>query len=223
VLLLFDIDGTLVRTAGAGREALNLAFREVVGVDGALDGIRLDGNTDPLIYAAVFQRHFERGPEPDELDEIRRRYVVHLEGCLQRRAADYQVLPGVLAILEEAVRRGCDLGLCTGNIEAGARLKLRPGGLDRYFGFGGYGSDHADRAVLLQRAIERAQTTKPAEQTVVFGDTERDVDAARRVGVRSVGVRAGASDPEALAASRPDFLAESLDAPPLWTWLGWQD
>ncbi len=214
-----------MRTAGAGRYALERSFEEMFGVAHSLRGVRLDGNTDPSIYEVMFQTRLGRPPAPDEVQQLQVRYLAHLEVSLVDRADGYQVLPGVEAILKEAVRRAYSLGLCTGNIEAGARMKLRPGRLDAFFPFGGFGSDHGDRAVLVQRALERAgrhagRTVSP-EEAVLFGDTERDVDAARRAGARSVGVCAGCTDRDTLAAAQPDFLAESLDDPGLWRWLGW--
>lgn len=222
MLLLFDIDGTLVRTAGAGRHALNSAFLELHGWVGALDSVRLDGNTDPQILGEVFQTHMRRLPSDEEAQAIRDRYLEHLEPALQERLDAYQVLPGVRRILEWTQGR-VPMGLATGNIEAGARMKLRPGDLDRFFPFGGFGSDGAERALLVKRAIERGSAHAgrrfdPSE-VVIFGDTERDVEAARTVGARSVGVLAGASDVERLRSSEPDLLVESFDDPELRTWL----
>jgi len=218
VLLLFDVDGTLVRTAGAGRAAMNRAVEEVIGVAGGLDRVRLDGNTDPQILAEVFETSLGRSPSSAETEAIYARYVRHLEAELTTRAAEYQVLPGALSILKTAFAAGYELGLATGNIEGGARRKLAPGGLDAYFAFGGFGSDAAERSELVAAAIGRSRGW-PAEATIVLGDTERDVEAARKVGVRVVGVLAGASRPEVLEASAPDFLAASLDDPALWSWL----
>lgn len=218
MLLLFDVDGTLVRTAGAGRAALERAVEEVVGFPRALEGVRLDGNTDPQILAEVFTRAGSRGVTDREAEAIYARYVVHLEMELVARSTEYEVLPGALGLIEAALAAGYELGLATGNIEHGARRKLGPGGLDRFFAFGGFGSDAGERAELVRAAIGRSRGW-PNESIVVLGDTERDVAAARAVGVRVVGVLAGASQPERLRDAKPDLLAESFDDPALWTWL----
>lgn len=219
MLLLFDLDGTLVRTAGAGRAALERAVEEVVGIADALAEVRLDGNTDPQILAEVFDRGVGRAPTEAEAQAIYVRYVEHLEVELVARSAEYQVLPGVVRILEAAREAGFELGLATGNIEPGARRKLGPGDLDRFFPFGGFGSDAGERSELVAAAIRRSRGWT-RESIVVLGDTERDVEAARKLGVRAVGVLAGASRPDVLQASEPDLLADSCDDPALWRWLG---
>jgi len=218
MLLLFDVDGTLVRTAGAGRAALERAVEEVAGFAGALKDVRLDGNTDPQILREVFFGAAGREATPAETTDIYARYVHYLEAELEARAAEYQVLPGAVRLLEACVGAGYELGLATGNIEHGARRKLGPGDLDRFFAFGGFGSDAGERAELVMAAIRRSRGW-PNEAIVVLGDTERDVEAARRVGVRVVGVLAGASKPDRLREAKPDLLAESFDDLALWSWL----
>lgn len=220
-LLLFDIDGTLVRTAGAGRRALNRAFEELFGVPSGLEGVRLDGNTDPMIYEALFWAHLGRSPSEAEERELRTRYLEHLVPALEECRDGYQVMPGVHAILERARGAERGLGLCTGNIEPGARLKLGPGGLEPFFPIGGFGSDSGERWRLVELGRRRAEAHfgRGFDRVTLFGDTERDVDAARRVGVESVGVLAGASDADRLAHARPDRLAPRLDDPELLNWL----
>lgn len=218
MLLLFDVDGTLVRTAGAGRAAMERAIEEVSGIAGALRPVRLDGNTDPQILSEAFALAAGREATLDEITEIYARYVVHLEMELETRAAEYEVLPGALRIIEAAAAAGYELGLATGNIEGGARRKLRPGDLDRHFAFGGFGSDAGERSELVRAAIGRSRGW-PNASVVVLGDTERDVNAARAVGVRCVGVLAGCSDHARLRDADPDLLAESFEDPSLWAWL----
>jgi phosphoglycolate phosphatase-like HAD superfamily hydrolase len=218
MLLLFDVDGTLVRTAGAGRAAMERAIEEVAGFSDALKPVRLDGNTDPQILSEAFARAAGREATLDEITAIYERYVVHLEVELDARLHEYQVLPGALRLIEAAVDAGYELGLATGNIEDGARRKLRPGDLDRHFAFGGFGSDAGERSELVAAAIGRSRGW-PNEAIVVLGDTERDVHAARKVGVQAVGVLAGCSDHGRLRDAGPDLLAESFDDPALWSWL----
>lgn len=220
MLLLFDIDGTLVTSGGAGRRALARAFFEVTGVEDAISGVRLQGSTDPVIVAHAFELNVGRAPRgPEEVEEIYARYLIHLEDELSRGRDRYVVLPGAGEILDRTGASGRHaLGLATGNVEAGARLKLTPGGLWERFAFGGYGSDAAERPELVRCGIERGQAYAERtlgrrfelEEVVVIGDTELDVLAARAVGVRAVGVLAGSSDRSALAAAAPDLLVESL-------------
>ncbi len=220
-LLLFDIDGTLVRTAGAGRQALSQAFEELFGVAGGLEGVRLDGNTDPMIYEGLFRAHLCRSPTEEEEAQLRARYLEHLGPALELRRDGYQVMPGVRTVLAQARDAGMGLALCTGNIEPGARLKLGPGGIEPFFPVGGFGSDSGDRWRLVELGWRRAEAhfAQRFDRVTLFGDTERDVDAARRVGIEAVGVLAGASDGERLERARPDRLASALDDPQLLRWL----
>ena len=230
MLLLFDIDGTLVDTGGAGRRALAAALKRVVGVDNALDGVRLHGSTDPVILADAFQQHAGRPMrEEGEFEAIIEAYLTGLQAELRRSGAEYSILPGASALPAAAKEAGrFAVGLATGNVEGGAELKLAHGDLWSLFDFGGYGSDAADRAQLIRRGIERGQAW--AEQhlgrrfsdaeIVVLGDTERDIVGAHGAGVRAVGVLAGSRHKEAMLAAGPDLVADSLLDPSLWTFLG---
>jgi phosphoglycolate phosphatase-like HAD superfamily hydrolase len=157
------------------------------------------------------------------------RYLLHLEDELARTRDRYCVLPGVSEVLERARgSRRHAVGLATGNVEAGARLKLTPGGLWERFEFGGYGSDASARAELVRCGIARGQAYAErslgrrfeVSEVVVIGDTERDVEAARAVGARAIGVLAGCGDREALIESRPDLLVETLADETLWRSIG---
>jgi phosphoglycolate phosphatase len=232
VLLLFDIDGTLVRVGGAGRRAMVRAFAARCGIEDAMAGVRLDGSTDPVIVADALRVHLGREPHgPSETEAILETYLECLAEELSAGHHVYEVLPGARALLEAARSVGRSvIGLATGNVERGARLKLEAGDLMRYFAFGGYGSDAADRAALVARGIERGQEHAvrahgrafAPEHVLVLGDTEKDVFAARRAGAVAVGVLAGSARPEALLASNPDVVVESLQDPALWALLGLQ-
>lgn len=228
-IVLFDIDGTLVSVRGAGRQALQLALQDITGVAGTLEGVRLAGSTDPVIVEHALAQHLGRALSgPEELARILDAYLAHLPRELEALAGTLHVYPGAHALLSALVATGRHMvGLATGNVEAGAFIKLRAAGLDAHFGFGGYGSDAACRTTLVRRAIERGQDAayaavgrrpEPAE-AVVIGDTERDVEAARAAGAVAVGVLAGCADPDALARSRPDLTVSSLDDPELWRFL----
>jgi phosphoglycolate phosphatase len=230
VLLLFDIDGTLVTSGGAGRRALARAFFDITGVEDAMAGVHLGGSTDPAIVADAFELNVGRAPHgPEEVDAIFARYLEHLQDELDRTRDKYLVLPGAEKIVSTSAISGRHaVGLATGNVEAGARLKLIPGKLWDHFRFGGYGSDAYVRAEVVRAGIERGQ--KYAEQhlgrrfelaeVVVIGDTERDVSAARAVGAVVVGVLAGSGDPEKLIAAKPDLLVDTLTDEKLWRLIG---
>jgi len=233
VILLFDIDGTLVRCGGAGKAALERAFHRLHGIEAALAAVRLDGSTDPVIVDTAFRARFGRSPTAAEHEALMADYIADLAVSLAARETTYRVLGGVhdlLAALDSARDRFV-IGLATGNDERGARAKLAPADLNRYFAFGGYGSDHGDRAILVARGIERGQrAAKEAlgrdvlpSEAWVFGDTELDVRAAHAAGARAVGVLAGSSNPEALKAAGPDLLIDGFDDRRLWTHLGLGD
>ncbi|MBK6687361.1 MAG: haloacid dehalogenase-like hydrolase [Deltaproteobacteria bacterium] len=222
---MFDIDGTLLSTAGAGRRALAQAFFDLFGFTAAMDGVRLHGATDPKILEQVFQKHRGNSPSAAESEAVLARYLALLALELERTQGGYQVLPGGEALVSALVATGRHaVGLATGNVEAGARLKLRPGGLDQKFRFGGFGSDAGDRAELVAHAIRRgqaelAQLGRPAatpQEIFVLGDTEQDVMAARRTGVVAIGILAGSGVPDDLRQSQPDLLCESMWDPALW-------
>jgi phosphoglycolate phosphatase len=217
---LFDIDGTLLRAGGAGRRAFHRAMEELTGpvVEGVAT-MKFDGMTDRLIVRealALSGLAFEEGLA----DALLARYLEHLPGELDSPA--FRVLPGAAATLDALRARGAALGLCTGNLALGARLKLRHAGLDGYFdwspaGLHGFAEDGEARAHLVAAAVARVsaalgRTVDPAE-VLIIGDTPRDVSAAREVGCRVLCVATGNFDVVTLAAIHPDAVAESLEAP----------
>jgi phosphoglycolate phosphatase len=231
MIVLFDIDGTLVSVKGAGRRALTEAIEMVTGVANALEGVRLHGGTDLGILRQAGDLHLGRELGQEEIEEVFKDYLVRLESYLDASGEDYLVLPGVRDILHALCETGQHvIGLATGNLEAAAKIKLRPAGLDTFFEFGGYGSDAAHRPDLVQKGVDRGQTlmqaefskTAQPEQIFVIGDTERDVSAAHEVGVMAVGVLAGSTCEPALRAAQPDLLVDSLADPSLWRLLGLQ-
>jgi phosphoglycolate phosphatase len=205
-MYLFDIDGTLIGGDGSGRRAFDRACLDCMGIAGALDHLLLDGMTDPLILASVFTQHHGRAPTDDETRSIFETYVSHLE----REVAEgkYHVKPAVHDTLDYLEQQGATIGLATGNLEVGARIKLQRGDLWHRFAFGGYGSDAAERAQLVQKAIDRGttlarRTFAPAE-VLVIGDTPRDVAAAHAVGARAIGVATGRFSVAELQAAGAD-------------------
>ena len=211
-LLLFDVDLTLVNTGGAGLRALDQAFGEVLGVAGATEGVTPHGKTDPAIIREVcLARSLSLDPDVDSIvNRIVERYVHFLEKEVVN-SPKYQVLPGILEILEELDQREDVLtGLATGNVEAGARLKLERGGLNRYFSFGGYGSDSEERAEVVRtgaRAGEALYEVRIAPEDVfVIGDTPLDVAAGKLAGFSTVAVATGGFGLEELAGTGADLV-----------------
>ncbi|GAB4251749.1 MAG: HAD family hydrolase [Acidobacteriota bacterium] len=216
-LILFDIDGTLVDAAGAGRRAFNRALHDLLGSPNPLDGIRLDGRTDTLILQEALRRLGREDLMADArwIETLCRHYVDRLEEELRNGCHDYRVLPGVRELLDALEREeGCALGLATGNLEAGAWAKLRPGELHRYFRFGGFGDAAWSRTEIVRRAVARAREALDLDEdppTVVVGDTPLDIEHGRAAGARVVAVATGFFSPEQLAAYEPDLLVEQLD------------
>jgi phosphoglycolate phosphatase-like HAD superfamily hydrolase len=214
-VLLFDIDGTLICSGGAGRRALVRTFETLFGVGDPLD-FPLDGLTDPSIVRAVLRRC----ELPDDDGQIHRVFETYL-GYLPAEvdvAPTYRVYPGVVELLERATARGGQhaVGLGTGNIEQGARIKLARGDLNRFFSFGGFGSDHEDRVELIRLAHRRGAELlgRPAEcRAVVIGDTPHDVAAARAIGARAIGVGTGAFTPRRLLDCGADAAVVDLSTP----------
>jgi phosphoglycolate phosphatase len=220
MLYLFDIDGTILLTGGAGSRALNAVFEDRYGVHGAMDAINAGGKTDPLIIGEIFASHLGRAPSAAEIDEILAAYVPLLRAELPRSQA-FRTMPAVheaLAFLDQ--QPGIQLALATGNVKEGARAKLEHIDLWHRFTCGGFGCDSADRARLVAVAIERACAVAGAPydcaQVVVVGDTPHDVAAARACGVKVVAVATGSYDRETLAGCEADALLDTLDELPAW-------
>ena len=213
---LFDIDGTLINTDGVGSRAFSGALEAVLGIRDGLKEIRLHGQTDFLILEMALAGA-GRAPEldPEQSAVLYRRYVELLEKELERYPEGYIVLPGVRALLDELKSRSAEfsVGLATGNLEMGAWAKLRPAQLDRYFGFGGFGSDSRERSELILRAVERAEfrSGRRAEQVFVIGDTPQDIIHARKAGAKVIAVATGGHSFEELEQHEPDLLVESLE------------
>jgi len=207
LLVLWDVDGTLVRTAGHGSYAFEDAFRTVVG--GEPEPVDYGGRTDKqiaLMMSAGDDRHIAR-------------ILEELEGALELRKEAMReegyAVPGVAEVLEELHGRDDVIqSLLTGNIKANAIIKVAAFGLDRWLDIeaGAYGSDpHEERSDLVAVARRRA-AERYAEPTaaVLVGDTPRDVRAAREAGARAVAVATGFADPETLRASEPDAYLEDF-------------
>jgi len=213
-LVLFDIDGTLLSTGGAGLVALRMAFDELHDLPDAVEGIEFHGLTDPIILASIFRRHLGREASPDEMERAIDGYLRHLPGCLAE-AEGFRVLPGVLPLIEElAAREDVVLGLATGNLEEAANVKLARARLEGHFGPGGFGSDDADRIELTRLAVERGRARTGADsEAIVVGDTVHDVRCAHAVGVPCLAVATGNASPATLREAGADWTVGTLEAP----------
>jgi phosphoglycolate phosphatase-like HAD superfamily hydrolase len=215
-LVLFDIDGTLVTARGAGRTAFNRALLEIFGTVGPAEaGYDFRGRTDlRILHDLMGAAGFSADDIAARADACFAAYVRELAAVLGdgRRV---QVLPGVPDLVRSlAARDDAVVGLLTGNVEEGARLKLATTGLWPLFRVGAYGSDHADRRLLPSIACERAQAVLgrafPFDRVVIVGDTPLDVDCARACGARAVAVATGFYPYDELAGCRPDLLFRDL-------------
>ena len=214
-LYLFDVDGTLVSARGAGRLALTQALVETFGTAGAVDRYDFRGKTDPRI---VLDLMTAAGVAPAAIQARMGAcfdaYVRELERLIGD-GARVQLMPGVADLVRALARRADALvGLLTGNIEAGARAKLRSTGLLPLFRVGAYGSDDGDRRRLPAIARVRARVTSgrefAPERVVIIGDTPLDVDCARACGAVAVAVATGQHAAAELAGHTPDLLFQDF-------------
>jgi phosphoglycolate phosphatase-like HAD superfamily hydrolase len=205
-LVLFDIDGTLLWSDGAGRRAIHRALIEIFGETGPADH-RFDGKTDPQIVRELMRSVGHEDSLIDErMKELFARYVVFLREELRDANHQAKALPGVLRLLETLNRRvDVIIGLLTGNLVEGARAKLEAVGIDPgVFVVGAYGTDHELRpelpAIAQQRAGHLLGTDIPGGDIVIIGDTPADMDCGRDVGARAIGVTTGRYSKDELMA-----------------------
>jgi len=212
-VLLFDVDGTLLSAGGAGRRALARAFAAELGHGDVIERIDLRGMTD----RAVFREALTAAgvcPDPAHFARLAERYLANLVEELERTTA-FAVLPGVREVLAATrARPDVAVGLGTGNLERGARLKLARGGLDAAFAFGGFGDDAEVRAEVLRAGAARGarRLDAPLERcrVVVVGDTPRDIAAAQAIGAESVAVATSGFDVRTLRAAGATAVHPSL-------------
>ncbi|MEK6813333.1 MAG: HAD family hydrolase [Nitrospirota bacterium] len=215
-LVLFDIDGTLVSTDGAGRLAVTRAFQDVTGIPNGFAGVRMAGKTDPQIIREGLEANALPGRDGLR-SRILDRYLSLLPEALAR-AERPRLLPGVEQVLDDLARQpDVVVGLLTGNIENGARVKLEFFGIWERFSLGAYGSDDEERKNLVPFAVDRAARRfgrRPNVRNVwLVGDTPNDIAAARAHGARVLAVASGPHPLEELEAHAPDAAVRSLDAP----------
>jgi phosphoglycolate phosphatase-like HAD superfamily hydrolase len=211
-LILFDVDGTLVSTHGAGSRAVRAALIEVFGETGPIDSYDFHGRTDPQIVRALMREAgFDDHAIDGRMDDVWGIYLQGLERELASPDANAHPLPGVIPLLDALHETGDDLvALLTGNIEPGARLKLGAVDLWDRFDFGAYGSDHERRdqlpAVAVRRAKERTGLEFAGRDIVIIGDTPFDVTCGEALGVRTVAVATGKHTTVELADAGADAV-----------------
>lgn len=214
-LVLFDIDGTLVLTGGAGVRAMMRACDELVGSSDALHGVAVAGRTDWIILSDALER-MGRDLDGELFAALRDRYVTHLREEIKVPGHGVKaVMPGIQALLDDLqARDGVYLGLLTGNFEAGARIKLEYFDLWRYFQCGAFGDDAADRNALVPFAVSRARECGVPElaqrDILVVGDTPHDIACARAAGATPVAVATGMFTTEQLRESGADIVFRDL-------------
>ena len=213
--VLFDIDGTILVTGGAGGAAWQRAFEELHGVEANVAEHTDAGMTDPEIAAIVFREVLGREGSAEERAKAIGCYLKHLPETVAE-SAGYRVMPGVEELLDRLIDAGALLGLVTGNIEAAAHIKLARAGLNRFFSFGGYGSDSADRTEVTEAALGRGALVSGGAladgSCLAVGDTPRDVRAGHGAGIAVVGVATGSYSAERLREAGADYALETVES-----------
>ncbi|UCG77699.1 MAG: HAD hydrolase-like protein, partial [Nitrospirota bacterium] len=205
-------DGTLIDSGGAGTRALTVSFQELFSIDNAFDGIKMAGKTDLQIVSEACEVHGINFDD-DLMGKVERRYIELLK--IEIRNSDKKLKPGVKKSLEALeARNDCVLGILTGNIEMGARIKLSSMGIHDHFKVGAYGSDNKDRNSLLPIAVRKYSDISgidvPFENCVVIGDTPRDVECSKPYGAKCIAVATGPYSFEDLSETEADIVLEDL-------------
>jgi len=211
-LFLFDIDGTLISSGGAGEAALKDAMLSRFGVEEDLDGIILAGATDGRIARELLEKH-SISVSPENVSALLDTYLGHLTERIGRH--DGRLLPGIVSLLNVlSERTDVVLALLTGNVSRGAKIKLTHYGVWDFFEFGAFADDHHDRNELGKfaraRALERHGEDFPPSRIYVIGDTPKDIECGRAIGACTVAIATGHYSSAELRDHAPDFLFEDL-------------
>jgi phosphoglycolate phosphatase len=218
--ILFDIDGTLINTGGAGAASWRLAFEELYGIPADIGQFTDAGMTDPAVGRKTFEAVLKREPERREFTRLMERRNFYLHQTVQS-SKGYEVLPGVDEHLPRLIDDGYLLGIVTGNVEAAAHIKLHRANLNRFFSFGGYGSDSDDRGEVTRTALKRASLVYgeqiDRDQAFAVGDTPLDVTGAHAADIECVGVGSHKYSADELREAGADYVITSLEEglPPL--------
>jgi beta-phosphoglucomutase-like phosphatase (HAD superfamily) len=213
--LLFDIDGTLISTGGASDRAWHRAFLELHGVEVDVPAYTGKGVPDPEVGRQCFRAVIGREPDGDEMAKLMALRQRHLAEEVES-SPGYRVMPGVVELLERLTGEGRLVGLITGNTKPAAQAKLARADLNRFFAFGGYGSDANRRVDVCRKALDRAEAAAGGRLdrggSIAIGDTPRDVEAAHGAGIRVVSVATGQYGVEELRAAGGDWVVADLSA-----------
>ena len=214
--ILFDIDGTLISTGGAGARSWRYAFDELYGIPADIGKFTDAGMTDPTVARLTFQNAVGHDPTPRELATVMAAYLDRLPYEVEH-SETYRVLDGAEELLRRLGRDGILLGITSGAVESASHIKLSRAGLNRFFPFGGYGSDSPDRVELTRCALVRGaqllgHSLDPAKVMVV-GDTPKDLDAAHGASCVAVGVATGHYSADELRSAGADHVLTSLREP----------
>jgi phosphoglycolate phosphatase-like HAD superfamily hydrolase len=213
IVVLFDIDETLIHSGGSGARSWKAAFEKLYDIPADIGAHTADGETDPQVARATFKGVLDREPRSDELGRLYAQYLLSLSDDIWT-SEQYAVLPGVEQTLQTLSDAGVTLGLVSGAMEGAARTKLQPGKLNRFFTFGAYGSDSPDRAELTKIAIHKARLLHgrlESGDVMVVGDTPRDIAAGADAHAVSVGVASGHYSVDQLRAADADHVLASLE------------
>lgn len=213
-MILFDIDGTLLLTGGAGKTALNRTFEKLFQIPNAYGDLIPDGKTDPLIIEEIAVKLLERTPTLAETKKIADLYIEYFKDEILS-SQRFRLMPGIDRLIPSlGQNKNFCLGVATGNFKITALMKLNRGGLDPYFSFGGYGDDSTRRLELTRKAIERGKNRHPyefrSEEIFLIGDTVHDMDVGKTLGLVTVAVATGSTPKEVLSQRRPDFIFDEL-------------
>jgi phosphoglycolate phosphatase len=211
--ILFDVDGLLITIGGAGTRSWRWAFEELYGIPADIGEFTEAGMTDPVVGRLTFTAVIGREPSDEELARVVSQYLMRLPEEVAQ-SSGYRVLDGVEELLPRLCGDGYLLGITTGAVEAAAHIKLARAGLNRFFSFGGYGSDSVDRDELTRKAIDRAGvilgSSLDTQPVLVLGDTPNDIAAAHAAHTIAVGVASGRHSEAELREAGADHVLGSL-------------
>jgi len=209
-IILFDIDGTLLKAGGIVRKAMGEALEKVFGTRGGIEDTSFTGATDlGVVHKLMEKEGFATAEIADRFGNLTEVYGPILRNKLSTWN-DYHFCPGVPDILDSLKDNGSMLGLVTGNCRVGAQVKLDRGGLGDYFQFGAYGDETRDRAEIArlahQRGVEKAKKDIPRDSVILVGDSPNDIKAAHDYGIRILAVFSGWTPKEELETLKPTWL-----------------
>ena len=213
-LLLFDVDLTLINTAGTGRRAMTFAFENLFNTKDGLDKVNFAGRTDRAIFKDALKLHDLAWDKTKE-EQFKRLYFSLLNSEMNKPNQKKHIEPGILELLDVLnSHNDVTLGLLTGNWRQGARIKLEHFNLFHYFQFGAFADDSEFRNDLPQYAVQRCFEITGnkvfPENTIIIGDTPLDVACAKEFGAKSIAVATGFSSYDELEKARPDVLFHDL-------------